>query len=184
MMTEPNKSTPADETPSPWYRQPWMWLVVGLPLASVLASSVLITISVVHRDDLVRDDWYKAGRSINQDLRAEQQARTLGLAAQLELDPAALVVRVDIAAGDPGTVAAMPQQLQLLLIHSTMASEDITIILQRDAGNRWSGSLPRLPMGKRHLRLEPLPGEDGAPAWRLRADTVFQGVPVTLLPSN
>lgn len=174
----------------PWYRQPWVWFVIALPATSVVASLGLVTISVIYKDDLVRDDWYKAGRAINQDIHADQHARELGLSGELTLDPAALTVsiRVQQATGEQ----PWPQRLQLNLIHSTLASEDMTVLLSRDAAGNWTGSLPRLPMGKRQLVLEPMPEAGAAAAavagedrsrWRLRAtDVVFQGVPVGLQP--
>lgn len=162
----------------PWYRQPWMWLVVGLPLTSVVASLTMVYISVKHKDDLVRDDWYKAGRAINQDLHAETRARDMGLAANLVLEPAVPAVSVTISNG-----ANLPERLQLLLVHSTLSSEDMTVMLQRGADGAWHGTLPRLPMGKRHLMIEPLLPDGDAGRWRLRAaDVIFQGEPVSLLP--
>lgn len=186
-MTTPGTVEDASPVHPPWYRQPWVWFVIALPATSVVASLGLVTISVIHQDDLVRDDWYKAGRAINHDIHADQHARELGLSGELTLDPAALTVaiRVQQATGEQ----AWPQRLQLNLIHSTLASEDMTVLLTRDAGGNWSGSLPRLPMGKRQLVLEPMPeaaaavtGEDRS-RWRLRAtDVVFQSVPVSLQP--
>lgn len=170
-----------EEPGGPWYRQPRMWLVVGLPLASVVASLYLVTLSITHRDDLVRDDWYKAGRSINQDVHADQRAKDLGLAAELVLYPAELTISIAITSTQPVDI---PEQLQLVLVHSTIANEDMTVLLQRGIDGLWRGSVPRLPMGKRHLQLEPLMSAADQHRWRLRAgDVIFQGVPVALLPA-
>lgn len=165
---------------SPWYRQPWMWLVVGLPLASVVASLTTVYIAVQNRDDLVRDDWYKAGRSINQDVQADQRAQQLGLSGDLGLQPAELTVGVHLSSA---TGVAIPDHLQLVLVHSTIANEDMTVMLQRAADGAWHGGLPRLPLGKYHLQLEPLMSAGDEHRWRLRAtDVIFQGVPVELRP--
>lgn len=164
----------------PWYRQPWVWFVIALPLASVIGSLTLVTIAVKNQDDLVRDDWYKAGRGINQDLHAENHARELDLTATLVLEPAVPAVRVTM----PGT-AALPTRLSLSLVHSTIAAEDMTVILERVGEREWYAALPGLPMGKRHLMLEPGDAIPEAARWRLRAgDVIFQGVPVDLLPSG
>lgn len=165
----------------PWYRQPWVWFIIALPLASVIASLSLVAIAVKNKDDLVRDDWYKAGRSINQDLQAEHHARELGLKGVLLLEPAVPAIRVEIANG-----AALPDRLHLVLVHSTIAAQDMTVDLQRTADGSWWAKLPALPMGKRHLMLEPAPGVESAEArWRLRAaDVIFQGLPVELLPQG
>lgn len=169
-----------DEPGTPWFRHPWMWLVVGLPLTSVVASLTFVFIAVKNQDDLVRDDWYKAGRAINQDLGAESHAKTLGLSGVLVLDPAAPSISVVVS-----NSAELPDQLQLLLVHSTIAQEDMTAILTRTSADTWQGSLPRLPMGKRHLMLEPVVSATQASRWRLRAsDIIFQGAPVELLPAG
>lgn len=173
-------STDPDLPGTPWYHHPWMWLVVGLPLASVVASLTFVTIAVKNQDDLVRDDWYKAGRAINNDLDAEKYAQTLGLKGVLTLEPAIPAVSISIENG-----ASLPDNLQLLLIHSTIAQEDMTAIITRAADGTWRGSLPRLPMGKRHLMLEPAALKAGEVRWRLRAgDVIFQGMPVALLPTG
>ncbi|MFZ5699061.1 MAG: FixH family protein [Pseudomonadota bacterium] len=173
----------SDLSALPWYRHPWMWLVVGLPLLSVVASLIMVRIAVENRDDLVRDDWYKAGRAINQDLDAEHLARAMNLSAAATLDPAALVIHVSINNG-----ASLPARLQLTLVHSTIASQDMTVLLDRRTDSSWSGTLSQLPLGKHHLMLEPLPADTAAGSeaknrWRLRAsDIIFQGAPIPLHP--
>ncbi|MFP5441463.1 MAG: FixH family protein [Gammaproteobacteria bacterium] len=171
----------SDQAGSPWYRQPWMWLVVGLPLASVIASLTTVGIAVKNRDDLVRDDWYKAGRSINQDVHADRLAQELGLSASLVLHPAELAVSVEVKSAP---AVALPEQLQLVMVHSTIANEDMTVLLQRGADGLWHGRVPKLPMGKRHMLLEPLMSAGDQHRWRLRAgDVMFQGEPVALSPA-
>lgn len=164
----------------PWYRQPWVWFIIALPLASVIGSLTLVTIAVKNQDDLVRDDWYKAGRGINQDLHAEHHARELGLTARLVLEPATPAIRIEMPGG-----TSLPARLSLSLVHSTIAAEDMTVILERVGEREWYAALPRLPMGKRHLMLEPGDAMPEEARWRLRAgDVIFQGAPVDLLPSG
>lgn len=162
----------------PWYRHPWVWFVIALPATSIVASLSLVAISVINRDDLVRDDWYKAGRAINQDIRADQQARELGLHARLVLEPASLAVLIE----DLPANITVPE-LRLALHHNTLAREDMDVSLTRRDDGRYQGVLPRLPLGKRSLVLEPLALVDGQDHWRLRAgDVIFQGEPVALRP--
>lgn len=163
-----------------WYRQPWMWLVVGLPLTSVVASLWMVALSVIHRDDLVQDDWYNAGRTINLDMDAEKHAQTMGLLGTLTLEPATPAVRITITHAE-----TLPATLQLLVAHNTLASEDMTTILTRTADGSWYGTLPRLPVGKRHLTLQPIVPAGDKTRWRLRASNVlFQGDPVALQPNG
>ncbi len=190
--------TPNTDIHPPWYRQPWMWLVVGLPLLSVIASLTMVVIAVKNRDDLVRDDWYRAGRAINQNMQADMMARDMNLAGELVLAPASLQVDITLtqtAALSSATSAAstQPASLQLTLVHSTVAHEDMTTILMRNNHigtdkNTWHGTLPHLPLGKYHIMLEPIEpiaADAKNPRWRLRAgDVIFQGVAVPLSPSG
>ncbi|MFZ5722919.1 MAG: FixH family protein [Pseudomonadota bacterium] len=174
-------STEAPAVHAPWHRQPWVWFVIGLPLVSVVASLSLVAISVIHKDDLVRDDWYKAGRAINHDVQADRRAVALGLSGRLVLEPATPSVSIELAAAGTTT---LPDRLMLSLVHSTMADEDMTALLTRGSDGFWHGTLPRLPLGKRHLALEPAAATADNPRWRLRAgDVIFQGEPVTLRPA-
>lgn len=161
----------------PWYRQPWVWFIIALPATSVVLGIALVVTAVKHKDDLVRDDWYKAGRAINQDLQAEMRARELGLSGELVLEPAVPAVRIRLTGNvTPG------QQLKLALVHSTIAAEDMTVVLEQVGNGEWYGVLPALPMGKRHLMLETV---DDVARWRLRAgDVIFQGLPVALQPTG
>lgn len=178
-----NAPAPTSTPALPWYRHPWVWFIIALPALSVVGGLSLLAVSITHQDDLVRDDWYKAGRAINQDLQAENRARELGLAATLVLDPAAPSVRIEITGA-----AGLPSRLSLSLVHSTLASEDMTVFPERIEPGIWQAALPRLPLGKRHLMLEPVvDAGQGVPPenyrWRLRAgDVLFQGDPVRLSP--
>lgn len=176
---------PDDTVHPPWYRQPWMWLVVGLPVLSIIASLTLVTIAVKNRDDLVRDDWYKAGRAINQNRQADMRADALNLSGELTLSPATL--RLDLTLNKHELPFVTPTTThQLTLVHSTFAHSDMTVLFTRTGMDPvWRGTLPHLPLGKYHLMLEPLLPNATDQAWRLRAnDVIFQGVPVKLIPSG
>lgn len=165
---------------SSWYREPWMWFVVGLPAFWVCLSIYGVYLTVKHQDDLVRDDWYKAGRSINEDLRAEERARVIGLNATLAFDGATRQVRIVLNTAVPA------EHLKLDLVHSTLAREDITVQLSPAADGGFTAVLPRLPAGKRNLMLVPVgEGIDADSRWRLRANEItFQGHDIALSPNG
>ena len=58
----------------PWYRQFWPWFLIALPAISVVAGLSTLTIAVLNQDSLVRDDWYKDGKAINQSLARDDAA--------------------------------------------------------------------------------------------------------------
>lgn len=51
-MTQSNPSA-ATKPPRPWYREPFYWLVVGLPATSVVTSLTMVTIAVNDRDPVL-----------------------------------------------------------------------------------------------------------------------------------
>lgn len=51
----------------PWYREPWPWILIALPLSVVVASAVTYYLAVSHPDYLVvKEDEYK---QISEELR-------------------------------------------------------------------------------------------------------------------
>ena len=52
----------------PWFREPWVWLLIALPASAVLGGMVTIWIAVDSDDGLVVDDYYKRGLEINKKL--------------------------------------------------------------------------------------------------------------------
>ena len=53
----------------PWYREPWVWLMIALPASAVVGGIITIYLAVSTSDGLVVDDYYKRGKAINLDLR-------------------------------------------------------------------------------------------------------------------
>jgi hypothetical protein len=140
----------------PWYRQFWPWVLIALPAASVIASLTLVSIAVQTRDSLVRDDYYKAGRAINQELGRDRMAATLGVDAALALDQGRVNVR--LGAGEQLDEPA----LTLSLRHPTLAERDREVLLTRIDSDLYVADLGVLPQAWWHVELTP-PHR----AWRL-----------------
>lgn len=53
-MTQPVSSLPARKS-VPWYREPYMWMVIGLPLVAVMGSitAAVIAVKVMSNDPLL-----------------------------------------------------------------------------------------------------------------------------------
>jgi hypothetical protein len=77
---------PREDT-EPWYRQFWPWFIIALPATAVVAGLITLYIATVNRDTLVRDDYYKEGLALNQDLARSRRAADLGITAELAYDP-------------------------------------------------------------------------------------------------
>lgn len=140
-----------EETPQPWYRHPWVWLIIAIPGSSVLVGAFMITAALNTPGDLVQDDYYRAGVAINQDLSARRRAEELGLQAVLQNHgPDDLLLRVE--AGPGVTVEAPGALLEAHLQHPTLADRDITLRMEPVANGRWAVALPRFE-GTRTLEV-------------------------------
>ena len=143
----------------PWYREPWPWLLIAPPAASVVVGVVMWTLAVRTNDGLVVDDYYKQGLAINQVLDREARAQTLAIRARLAFNPERTRVRLQLAGDGP-----LPERVTLRLVHPTRAGEDQTIALAAVAGGLFEGGMQPPAPGRWHVLLE-----DGPATWRLSA---------------
>lgn len=61
-------------TSSPWWRFPFVWLVIAGPAAVVVAGFVTAFIAVSGADPVVATDYYRRGIEINKTLAAGSKA--------------------------------------------------------------------------------------------------------------
>lgn len=165
MTSQPDKK--------PWYRQPWVWLLIALPMTAVIGGMVTIYIAVTTSDGLVVDDYYKRGKAINMDLARDRAASTHQLQARLAIDLQYRQVTLNLQAQGyelPGTVA-------LALLHPTRAGHDQAVQLQMVDAGRYTGTVTELPLGGWYVQLS-------ADDWRLSGRlTLPQTEPAVLLPA-
>ena len=150
-------------TPRPWYGHPWVWLLIAIPGVSVILGITMIVLATGSPNDLVRDDYYKAGLAINQDLSEEQRAEELGIHATLEnRGPGHLLLRVEA----PGGVELVESDAELVVEvqHPTLAERDLQLRAGSVATGRWALTLPRFE-GVRTLQVR----HPGA-GWAIRRD--------------
>lgn len=170
-MTDPrpDDSSPVDKRPA--WREPMVWLVAALPIASVIAGICLLVIAVRSGGaDTVADPVQRTAQIQVSDLGPDELARQRQLTA---------IVRV----GD-GVIEVLPvtgnfdrgEPLRLALHHPTLASADRELLLQPtelgwrakvdlDAGHDWNlrvsaadGSWRlrgRMPQGQLAAHLKP-----------------------------
>jgi hypothetical protein len=155
----------------PLWKIPEMWLVIGIPLASVVAGLGLVVFAVTSGGaDTVRDEVRRVSQIQTSDLGPDARASALKLKALLRND--AGVLEVIPSSGD------FPKQknLRLVLGHPTQAQEDVRVELvpaatgwrgvrTLDADHDWVVELTpedgewrlhgRLPKGQRAILLAP-----------------------------
>ncbi|MCC7414356.1 MAG: FixH family protein [Gammaproteobacteria bacterium] len=148
-------------SPRPWYREPYVWLLISFPLLAVLGSLLTITLAIESDDGLVSDDYYREGLAINEVLDRDLAARRLGLHAALEVNPAAGRAAVLLEA-DSGFV--LPPTVQATFMSATRAGLDQQVTLVRDGAGVYRGELAPLARGRWHVQL-------AAGDWRLLLHT-------------
>lgn len=156
---------------SPW-RVPVFWLVVGLPLLSIVAGVGLVIIAVRSGGaDVVSDPVQRVSQIQTTDLGPDEAAAKLGLSAVLRVEDG--VVEVLPATGKFAT--GVP--LQLVLEHPTRQSDDLRLEL--------------LPQGPGWRVQQAVDGEhdwvvqlrDGEGRWRLHGRLPKQQHAARLSPS-
>ena len=160
---------------SPW-RIPVFWLVIGLPVLSIVAGVGLVVIAVRSGGaDVVSDPVQRVSQIQTTDLGMDEAAKQLGLSVVLRVEDG--IVEVLPATGQ----FDKSQPLQLLLEHPTREADDLTLDLPphapgwrieqaidtdhdwvvqlRAADGRWRLH-GRLPRQQHATRLAPSLGEE------------------------
>ncbi|MFK5971485.1 MAG: FixH family protein [Candidatus Marithrix sp.] len=139
----------------PWYREPFVWLVILFPASAVIGGMITISLAISSDDGLVVDDYYKQGLEINLVLERDKMAVKLGLQATLNLDNNLIKVRLD-----KNSDYDLPDKLNLKFSHHTRSGFDKELILNRVSDDMYQNKLPELILGKWSIQIS-------ADNWRL-----------------
>ena len=118
------------------------------PAIVIVAGFATAWLAIVSNDGLVDDNYYKVGLSVNQELKQRQLAAELNLKASLTLVDNGKDVELVLSGLHK---EALPDTLQLRLVHPTRKGEDQTINLIRQ-GSVFKG---------------PVNGNPGTGRWRI-----------------
>jgi len=152
-------------SPPPWFRQPLVWMIIAIPLSSVIMGVVIITLSITSYDGLVADDYYKRGLQINRVLDRDLAATRDGLSAQLRLGGGA--TRLELVT--TSTAFPAPAAVALDLSYSTRAGLDRSVRLVRGPDGSYAGpGLAALTPGRWYVQI-------AAADWRLTGSLVAPG---------
>ena len=95
-------------TPTPWYKQFWPWVLIGLPTSVVIASITTYFLAVNGMDSVISKDYYQEGLEINKDLSRDRQAAALGLMADITIDGENVTMK--LSAREPATIKGLAGQ--------------------------------------------------------------------------
>lgn len=135
-----------------WYKQKWPWLVISLPLITVIAGILTYQIASEQPDSLVKDDYFKKGLAINQSLAKLKRAEELGISAQFTNDVGNQLLIVNLNSTDLN-YQSQSKQLKLHFSHPTLDKHDIDFILSGISNTEFVAELPELPGAFWHLQL-------------------------------
>ncbi len=146
----------SNPAPRPAWREPMVWLMVGLPLASVITGLMLVATAIRSGGaDEVDDQVQHRAQAQTSELAPDERAGSMDLAALLQVQAG----RVELLP----VSGALPRNrsLRLSLRHPTDSSQDQSLELQPNA-NGWGASIELSRAHDWLLRLAPADGE-----WRL-----------------
>lgn len=139
------------------------------PAVVIVAGFITAWLAIESNDGLVDDNYYKVGLSVNQQLKQKQLAAELNLKAVLNVSPDGQTVQL-VLSGLPKE--ALPDILQLRLVHPTRKGEDQTLLLRRQ-GTIFGASLTANPgTGRWNVVIEdPLAGWRMDGVWNIQSKT-------------
>jgi len=142
----------------PWWREPMVWLVIGLPLSAVIAGLTTVYIAYQNADTLVKEGYLKQGFTVVDTLAADEMAANLGLSATVRIRAESLELRLASTATPP-----LPTELSLTLAHPTEVNLDVVVPMFQNSDGTYLAKAPELLDVKRTVLLEPADR-----SWRLR----------------
>ncbi len=148
--------------PAPWYRQPMVWFIIGIPLSSVVVGIVMLTLSIQSYDGLVVDDYYKRGKEINRVLERDLYAGKNNIKAKVRLNPDNLIV--DVESND---TYALGSEIEIQFLHPTQSGKDFRLRAGQYGPGQYRADISHLPVGRWIVQI-------GTPLWRLVTNVNIQ----------
>lgn len=158
-----NNNQLSDLDTEPWYKQGWPWALIAIPLLTIIAGVITISIAFNTNDSLVQDNYYKEGLAINNSIERTQLARKLALTAKIEINTETKLIHINFTSSEK-----LPQQLILKFSHPTLESKDQTFTLDSLSGGDFVAEFNKLQSAYWHISLE-----DDTKSWILKSRWLY-----------
>ena len=152
MSTTPQSAqTTQPEKPIAWYKQFWPWFIIFFPASAVVAGLITVGIAFKYSDSLVKDNWYKDGKAINQRLDKQKRAKALGINALITLDrdKKHLALTLDNVDG------LQSNSVNVSLFHPTQPEKDREYQAYYTPQGQFVIQLQVIPSGFYHIAINP-----------------------------
>ncbi len=156
-----------------WYKEPYMVLVIGLPILSVIFGFIFLYFAVSGKDTLVSDSYYKDGMTYTEDRLFDDNARKNNITARLTV--LGNVITIDVNAEQQ----QVPEALLLQLIHPTLESKDLNLMLVRTGKKTFTAQKELLLPARWKLWLS-----SQSKQWRVRYNGLLEAQKQVLLKSK
>lgn len=133
---------------TPWYKEPWAWLVFFLPFSAVVAGITTLIIANDDPDDLVVGEYYKKGKAINLELSKVKRAQKLGMKFGLKLSNNELVIK-------PTGIEKIFPLININFYHPTQQEKDFYLALTPDGNGHFRHQFDHSVAGKWKVTLAP-----------------------------
>lgn len=147
------------DTQRPWHKEPYVWMLIGFPLSSVIVGIFFITTAVINKDTLVRDNYYKDGLAYNSEVQWDKKAAEMDIRLELLVNGNDLTINILNSRLNP------PTTLKVSLGHPTIPEKDRVSQLQLTKGQSFLGFVEKMEDGRYYLLVE-CPEQE----WRIRKD--------------
>ncbi len=141
-------TSPDNTVARPWYKEPMVWLIIAIPLSSVIYGIFFYIVSVTTFDGMVVDDYYKVGKQINRELKRDKAALAHGLTAQVMVENKTVTVFIMT---NPDYTA--PPVLEIRFLYSTRADIDKETFVEQISPGIYKGSVAELETGRWNVQI-------------------------------
>ena len=127
-----------------------VWMLLAIPLSSVIVGMIMLTLAITSYSGLVVDDYYKRGMQINRTLERDATAARYAMASDVRFVEESSQVVVTLEADSD---FLYPDSVILGIYHAVKPGQDKEIELRRISDKVYAGPVPEMIPGKWYSSL-------------------------------